>query len=342
QLQQGTYLDFIIKNKKILQEAAGGAVSIDSQDPGASGFRPRRQDVLEFIKQCGEGDASRLPFIEAALRNHYGIRDSQELGHGPLGCLVKNAATSVVLYECPLMPDGSGECVSDTVGLLGEVSRHQACVCLRSAPLLQDLQEWSQWELVFQPNLGPIKDFIHKHCGKTELRALEVSPGVLLRVTTDTSDKHFSESAQALDPVGTAGHLVSIVVSDGIPNTPTALLANHMESALNLAVAQAAIAPGEYEYSYSGVARFVLECIAKMPTRICKELLQQVFLEPLSKVLGQAKYKALLLDVARSNSRHLIKLHQMGLLLGITEWRGDLNSKLVSPARPEAPAQDKK
>ncbi|KAK7134163.1 hypothetical protein R3I93_017539 [Phoxinus phoxinus] len=352
QLQQGTYLDFIIKNKKILQEAAGGAVSIDSQDPGANGFRPCRQDVFEFIKQCGEGDASRLPFIEAALRNHYGIRDSRELGHGPLGCLVNytqrqkdlsgDAAASVVRYECPLMPDGSGECVSDTVGLLGEVSREQACVCLLAAPLLQDLQEWTQWELVFQPNLGPIKDFIDKHCGKTELLALEVSPGVLLRVTTDTSDKHFSESAQALDPVGTAGHLVSIVVSDGIPNTPTALLANHMESALNVAVAQEEITPGEDEYSYGGVARFVLECIAKMPTRICKELLQQVFLEPLSKVLGQARSKALLLDVARSNTRHLSKLHQMGLLLGITEWRGDFNSRLASPARPEAPAQVKK
>ncbi|XP_077085850.1 uncharacterized protein LOC143737933 [Siphateles boraxobius] len=345
QLQQGTYLDFIIKNKKILQEAAGGAVSIDSQDPGANGFRPCRQDVFEFIKQCGEGDASRLAFIEAALRSHYGIRDSRELGHGPLGCLVNytqrqkdligDSAASVVRYECPLMPDGSGECVSDTVGLLGEVGRDQACVCLLSAPLLQDLQEWSQWELVFRPSLGPIKDFIDKHCGKTELLALEVSPGVLLRVTSDTSDKHFSESAQALDPVGTAGHLVSIVVSDGIPNTPTALLANHMESALNVAVAQEEITPGEDEYSCGGVARFVLECIAKMPTRICKELLQQVFLEPLSKVLGQAKSKALLLDAARSNTRHLNKLHQMGLLLGITEWRGDFNSKLVSPARPE-------
>ncbi len=74
--------------------------------------------------------------------------------------------------------------------------------------------------------------------GKTELLALEVSPGVLLRVTADTGDKHFSEAAQALDPVGTAGHLVSIVVAYGIPNTPTALLANHMESALNVAVAQ--------------------------------------------------------------------------------------------------------
>ncbi|XP_067225099.1 uncharacterized protein wu:fj29h11 isoform X1 [Chanodichthys erythropterus] len=352
QLQQGTYLDFIVKNKKVLQDAAGGAVSIDNQDPGANGFRPSRQDVFEFIKQCGEGDVSRLPFIEAALRNHYGIKDSRELGHGPLGCLLNytqrqkelsgDAVTSAVRYECPLMPASSWECVADTVGLLGEVSRDQARASLLSAPLLQDLQEWSQWELVFQPNHGPLKDFIDKYCGKTELLALEVSPGVLLRVTADTGDKHFSEAAQALDPVGTAGHLVSIVVADGIPNTPTALLANHMESALNVAVAQEAIRLGEDGYSYGGVARFVLECITQMPTRICKELLQQVFLEPLSKVLGQAKSKTLLLDAARSNTRYLNKLHQMGLLLGITEWRGDFNSKLVSPVRPEAPSPVKK
>lgn len=68
----------------------------------------------------------------------------------------------------------------------------------------------------------------------------------------------------------------------------------------------------------------------------------QVFLEPLSKVLGQAKSKTLLLDAARSNTRYLNKLHQMGLLLGITEWRGDFNSKLVSPVRPEAPSPVKK
>ncbi|KAI2658823.1 Protein NO VEIN [Labeo rohita] len=330
QLQQGTFLDFIIKNKKVLQEAAGGAVSIDGQDPGVNGFRPCRQDVFEFIKQCGEGDDSRLPFIEAALRNHYRIRDSRELGHGPLSCLVNytqkqkelsgDDVTSVVRYECPLLPMGSGECVVDSVGLLGEVSQDQARASLLSAPLLQDLEEWS----------------------KTELLALEVSPGVLLRVTADTGEKHFSEAAQALDPVGTAGHLVSIVVANGIPNTPTALLANHMESALNVAVAQEEIKLGEDGYSYSGVARFVLECITLMPTRICKELLQQVFLEPLSKVLGQARSKTLLLDAARSHTRYLNKLHQMGLLLGITEWRSHFNDKLVLKAFPQVPSEIKK
>ncbi|XP_051530357.1 uncharacterized protein LOC127427065 isoform X2 [Myxocyprinus asiaticus] len=349
QLRQGTFFDFIVKNKKVLQEAAGGAISFDTQDTGMYGFRPCRQDVFEFIKQCGEGEVSRLPFIEAALRNHYRIRDSRELGHGPLTFLVNctqrqkelcgDAVTSVVRYECPLLPINSGECVADTVGLLGEVSHDQALASLLSAPLLQELGEWSQWELVFQPNHGPLKDFIDKYCGKTELLALELCPGVLLRVTADTGDKHFSEAAQTLDPVGTAGHLVSIVVAYGIPNTPTALLANHMESALNVAVAQEEIMPGGDGYSFSAVARFVLECITRMPTRICKELLQQVFLEPLSKVLGQAKSKTLLLDAARSDTRYLNKLHQMGLLLGITEWRADFNNKLVLPAVPEVPSQ---
>ncbi|XP_073684891.1 uncharacterized protein [Garra rufa] len=293
-----------------------------------------------------------LLFIEAALRNHYRIKDSRELGHGPLSCLVNytlkqkelsgDDVTSVVRYECPLLPMGSGECVVDSVGLLGEVSQNQARASLLSAPLLQDLEEWSQWELVFQPNHGPLKDFIDKYCGKTELLALEVSPGVLLRVTADTGEKHFSEAAQDLDPVGTAGHLVSIVVANGIPNTPTALLANHMESALNVAVAQEEIKVGEDSYSYSGVARFVLECITLMPTRICKELLQQVFLEPLSKVLGQARSKTILLDAARSQTRYLNKLHQMGLLLGITEWRSHFNDKLVLPAPPQMPSEIKK
>uniref|UniRef100_A0A673I606 Uncharacterized LOC107720215 n=1 Tax=Sinocyclocheilus rhinocerous TaxID=307959 RepID=A0A673I606_9TELE len=282
-----------------------------------------------------------LPFIEAALRNHYRIRDSRELGHGPLSFLVNctqkqkelsgDAVTSVVRYECPLLPMGSGECVVDSVGLLGEVSRDQARASLLSAPLLQDLEEWSQWQLVFQPNHGPLKDFIDKYffmcAGKTELLALEVSPGVLLRVTAVTGDKHFSEATQALDPIGTAGHLLSIVVAYGIPNTPTALLANHMESALNVAVAQEG-------------RRFSSSCFTHCPSHVVLKLF--VFLEPLSKVLGQTRSKTLLLDAARSHTRYLNKLHQMGLLLGITEWRSHFNDKVLLPAPPQLPSEIKK
>lgn len=65
-----------------------------------------------------------------------------------------------------------------------------------------------------------------------------MTPGSLLRITSHTGDKHFAAAAANLDPVGTAGHLVSMVVADGPVNTPLALLANHMESSLAAAVAK--------------------------------------------------------------------------------------------------------
>lgn len=65
-----------------------------------------------------------------------------------------------------------------------------------------------------------------------------MTPGSLLRITSYTGDKHFSRAAGSLDPVGTAGHLVSMVVADGVVNTPTALLANHIESSLASAIAK--------------------------------------------------------------------------------------------------------
>lgn len=77
----------------------------------------------------------------------------------------------------------------------------------------------------------------------TGLAALEVTPGVLLRITSHTGDKHFCSAAMSLDPVGTAGHLVSTVVADGLVDAPTALLANHMQSSLAAAVAKEGSAP---------------------------------------------------------------------------------------------------
>ncbi|XP_076154340.1 uncharacterized protein LOC143137890 isoform X4 [Alosa pseudoharengus] len=344
-LAQGSFLEFLVKNSESLQQAVGGSILIGSTSSSVCGFRPSQQDVFEFITQCGDIDPARLKFIEASLRSHYGLRDSRELGYGPLTTLLNIVqrqrslggplAPSVVRYEAPLMPKVTGErAVGESVGVLGDVRREQAVSCLLSAPLLEDLEQWSLWESVFLPSLGPLKEFIERHCAQTDLMALEVKPGVLLRVTRATGDKLFADAVQALDAVGTAGHLVSVVVADGILNAPTALLANHMESSLAAAVAREDSAQLEDGQSYSTVSQFVLECLVRIPTRICTALLQQIFLEPLSKVLGQSMSKTVLLERARSEPRYLNRLHQMGVLLGITEWARDYHSKLDPPKAP--------
>ncbi|XP_043958453.1 protein NO VEIN isoform X2 [Gambusia affinis] len=346
-LEQGTFLEFLVKHIQLLQESLGSALFLgtNAQLTG-TGFRPTKQDVFEFIKQCGNissTDPDELAHIETALRSHYKVRDSRDLGHGTLQMLaglVKRqrehfgGGLSSVYYESALLAKHSKASVEsgyESVGRLGEMSKAQALASLLCCPLLEDLNIWSQWELIFKPSYGPLKDFIETNAANTGLAALEVTPGLLLRITTDTGDKHFTNAVAALDPVGTAGHLVSMVTADGIDNAPTALLANHMENSLAAAVAEEDLSKAEEDVTcYSRVANFLLQCLTRIPTRTCQALLQQVFLEPFSRVLGQAKSKEVLIRMAQSDPKHMSCLHRLGILLGITDWVKDYQKKLTS------------
>ncbi|XP_031729731.1 protein NO VEIN isoform X1 [Anarrhichthys ocellatus] len=348
-LEQGNFLEFLVKHVQLLQDTLGSTLLLGSgsMELTGSGFRPTRQDVFEFITQCGDitsTDTDELSHIETALRAHYRVRDSRDLGYGTLQMLaglvqrqrgLAGGGLSQVYYESALFAKHSklsAECGGEAVGRLGEMSKAQALASLLSCPLLEDLSEWSQWELIFKPLHGSLRDFIERNAANTGLAALEVTPGLLLRITTHTGDKHFSSATVILDPVGTAGHLLSMVVADGIVNAPTALLANHMQSSLAAAVAKEDLSQAEEDVScYTRVAKFLLACLTRIPTRTCQALLKQVFLEPLSRVLGQAKTKQVLITVAQSDPRHMNCLHRLGILLGITDWVKDYQKKLKPP-----------
>ena len=55
------------------------------------------------------------------------------------------------------------------VGMLGHQTKESAKICLHNCPLLEDLAEWSQWNLVFEPEHGKLKDFIQKYGGVTTM-----------------------------------------------------------------------------------------------------------------------------------------------------------------------------
>lgn len=61
----------------------------------------------------------------------------------------------------------------ESVGRLGEMSKDQALASLLSCPLLEDLSEWSQWELIFKPLHGSLKEFIEKNAGRHEAYCFE-------------------------------------------------------------------------------------------------------------------------------------------------------------------------
>ena len=49
------------------------------------------------------------------------------------------------------------------VGILGHQTREAALACLQNCPLVADLADWSHWSLVFEPELGPLKEFVQKY-----------------------------------------------------------------------------------------------------------------------------------------------------------------------------------
>ncbi len=51
------------------------------------------------------------------------------------------------------------------IGIMGSQTKEKAFACLEKCPLLEDLSDWSHWDLVFKPELGSLKDFVQKHGG---------------------------------------------------------------------------------------------------------------------------------------------------------------------------------
>ena len=77
----------------------------------------------------------------------------------------------------------------------------------------------------------------------TDIQALEIKPGKLIKLVSQTSTEKFEAALANSDVVGTCGHLVSLVVSNkGLENMPLALMANHMKTALYKLHASSAIA----------------------------------------------------------------------------------------------------
>lgn len=221
-----------------------------------------------------------------------------DLGFGSCSNLLKKASeqkknvarisTPSVVYEAALLHHDTGTKDSDSVslaahnsGVLGYKSKEDAIEAIRSTPLLEDVSLWTHWDEVFGgevSKLGDLKSFLENEgilmsAGKSSLESqsplvvMEASPGVLLRVTTDTSPEMFKECACRGDAIGTAGHLVSmVIVNGGVANTPVALLANHMQSCLASMAADHDKDDSDYR------STFVLECLTRTPHRLAQAM----------------------------------------------------------------------
>lgn len=167
---------------------------------------------------------------------------------------------------------------SKTVGVLGHQSRDEALSCLENAPLLEDLSEWTHWELVFQSKFGSLSDFLlgkssTEKAGRSCITVLEVAPGKLLKISHDSTIQDFYTAVNSFDAIRSSGHLVSLIVTRGnTQGISPQLLANHVTSSLERRVAE----EDDKAEGENAVANFIFQCLLRIPIKLCELVATEV------------------------------------------------------------------
>ncbi|XP_053402751.1 uncharacterized protein LOC123550539 [Mercenaria mercenaria] len=352
----GRFIEFLLMEmKQMLEESGGLSLGSGGSDTDLS-FKPHQTDILEFIKQCRQCTHTEPEQIEDALCKQYSVKEVRHLGYGNITRLLSYADKHVrhiygectVLYESSLVPSaGLNSNSGSKVGILGHQTRDAAKICLHNCPLLENMADWSQWGLVFEPELGKLKDFVQKYGGVTtktleggklatfDFLALELKPGEYIKVVSTTSPEHVATALENRDISATSGHLVSMAVAyKGVESMPLALLSGHVKTALLLMHAEDPSTDARTgktsDPDHHKAAMFVLQCLLRIPTKICVSLANQIFLDPLGQVVGSCKSKELLVQLCKTVSEQN-QLVQLGCLLGIPEWTDLIQQKCILP-----------
>uniref|UniRef100_A0A8W8JQP2 Protein NO VEIN C-terminal domain-containing protein n=1 Tax=Magallana gigas TaxID=29159 RepID=A0A8W8JQP2_MAGGI len=348
----GRFIEFLLKEaKQELDDCGGTSLGSGGHSEVAGGFLPTLTHILEFVHQCRQCNFSQEEQIQQAICHQFSVNEVKQLGHGATSRLIGLAERPgkhvsnhhSVVYEAAVLPPEGFE-VKGQTGILGHQTKEAALACLENCPLLENMAEWSQWTLVFEPQLGKLRDFIQKYgeCQtwpleggnkimKTDFIALESSPGQFLRLISSSSPEKFNAALQRRSPREVGGHLMSLVVgSKGVENTPRALLASHIKEELFKLHGEASVdrtpgAPASFQHG-EAVVKFVLDCLLVLPVKSCSVLANQMFLDPLGQVVGQSKSKTLLLQSCTTESQ-VSQLQKLGCMLGVAEWTNSIQAR---------------
>ncbi|KAK7114721.1 uncharacterized protein [Littorina saxatilis] len=366
----GRFLHFLLHDpapKALLDECGG--VSLGGSHHQTQQGRAHMTEVLEFIRQCKAAAITQESDVDRAMCHQFQVTEARLLGYGNMRHLVEAAEKPGkhhskdyrILYETAFCGKTSEPIRGKReVGILGPQTREAALACLQSCPLLEDLERWSHWSLVFEPQHGSLKDFLQKYGGvhtmhvdggqktiTTDIVALETEPGCLLRLVSTTSPSQFESAASQGDARAACGHLASLVMGNrGIEHTPMALLANHTRSALFMLHTSSSGVPGGPGQPATGgdpAIQFVLNSLLLLPLRLCVAVANQVFLEPLAQVVGSSRSKTLLLEACSAaqtsngttptptSGLRQMELARLGCMLGVQEWTRPLTDTFTFP-----------
>jgi hypothetical protein len=335
-------------------------------------FSPRLplQRVQAFIMQAthaSEESNMSVGDLSQSLCRQFNVGSVEDLGLGSLESLLKQVKSRVTeagickniyFLNALLSKVKEGEqfligelpevsTKSDTgmnVGVLGTKTNADAVQSLRNAPILADLNLWSQWDIVFCPTLGPLISWLEGDGLTSGIHTLVTHSGAILKIDGSATVDEFLAATISRNSGLVAGLLVSIAAAyGGVDHAPAALIKTYAIKAINVLLSSCG-RTDQIEGQVSGdtchlgdnqsaaVAMFLLKVLCAIPLEL------QLFA---AKILLPAFSSAVpgsptILLKACQNYEHCLVLHGLGLCLGVEEWVKDFSASVLSiPSAPQ-------
>ena len=248
-----------------------------------------------------------------------------------LGALIPAGESIPVLNSSALISDMD---TSVRVGSLGPKTDADAMRALMDAPMLVNLSEWSQWDAIFSPTLGPLLSWLERDGSNSNICTLITDGGIILKVDGAATADNFLPSLMSEDSKAVAVQLVSIVVLyGGVNHAPSALLKTYATKALSVLFSF----NGEPHFEVnSKVAMFLLDILYALPKEL--QLFAAKILLPAFSSAVEHSSSILLKSCKFDEHRRL--LHMLGLGLGIEEWINDFMACVLTPPTEATATQD--
>ncbi|KAG0569647.1 hypothetical protein KC19_6G104700 [Ceratodon purpureus] len=312
--------------------------------------------VQAFITQVthASNDSSSPVDLERRLCKYFIVKKFEDLGLGSLESVLEGCnhggktvqSSNSVYYlgalipadeSTPLLNSSVSSSEMDTsvrVGSLGPKTDTDAIKALMNAPMLVNLSEWSQWDTIFAPTLGPLLSWLERDGSNGNICTLLTDSGIILKVDGAATVDNFLPSLMSENPKAVAVHLVSIVVLyGGVNHAPSALLKTYATKALNVLL-----------FSFDGephievntkVATFLLDILCALAQEL-QLFAAKILLPAFSAVVEHSS--SILIKSCKVDEHHRL-LHMLGLSLGIEEWINDFKACVLTPRTEEKGTQ---
>lgn len=142
---------------------------------------------------------------------------------------------------------------------------------ITSAPYLMCLDEWTNWNVMFEKKLGPLKTYLQSFSlTDTNFIFMEVTQNKFIKIMKDCPFSQLLDSLKKLDAYMTSTSILSILMAScHINDAPIALLSNHIQKAL---LEHA----GKHGDDSGDIIKFSLQCFALIPFDILCSVVQKV------------------------------------------------------------------